>query len=251
MDNKLDESGSRRWLVWSGLYTVIVLVLAGILNYLEPFTSDPIALPSLWQWIIWGSLYLPIVVLPVIASLKVTDFGFSLNLFLALVIALILPICAYVSLTTLVSWRGALIEAFARTGEEVFFRGFLILLFSRLFRGKRRPWLWAVIVSSLLFALVHTQTFQPGYLAQYGSSSMPAGYQVAERLLNVFGLALAFALLRVWTRSILPGAIAHSLLAGGIAALPFVLLIYAVALIWAWRRGEPVILRINGLGRLV
>jgi hypothetical protein len=98
--------------------------------------------------------------------------------------------------------------------------------------------------------LAHTQTYQPEYLAQYGSPSTPVGYKIFERLLNVFGLALFFALIRVWTHSILPGAIAHSLSIGGIATLPFVLTIYGATILWAHRRAEPIILQANGLGRL-
>jgi membrane protease YdiL (CAAX protease family) len=250
MNNRLDVSGGRHWPVWSSLYATVVLAFAGFLNYTEPYSSDPVTTPILWQLILWGALYLPIVILPIVAGLKVTDFGFTLNPLLALAVSLIVTICAFWSPTAIVTWRSALIGAFARTGEEIFFRGFLFVLFSEIFRNKRRPWLWAAIVSSMLFALAHTQTFQPGYLAQYGSPSMPVGYQIFERLLNVFGLAFTFALIRVWTHSILPGAIAHSLLAGGIATLPFVLLIYGVATFWAHRRAEPVILQTNGLGRL-
>lgn len=250
MNNSLGALGGRHWLVWSSLYAAVLLVLAGLLNYTQPYSPDPVALPGLWQWMLWGSLYLPVVILPVVAGWKVTDFGFTLNPFLALALLLVVMICSSVNRAAVVSWRAALIEAFARTGEEVFFRGFLLLLFSWFFRNRRRPWLWAAIASSVLFALAHTQTFQPGYLAQYGSPFMPAGYQIFQRLLNLFGLAFLFALMRVWTRSILPGAIAHSLSAGGIATLPFVLLIYGLAAIWAHRRLEPVILRADGLGRL-
>jgi membrane protease YdiL (CAAX protease family) len=247
MNNKLEKSGNRHWLVWSSLYAVVVLALGCYLNYTEPYSSDPVAIPTHWELILWGLLYLPIIILPIVAGLKVTDFGFTLNPFLAVAISLIVVFCAFTNLTALVTWRSALIEAFARTGEEIFFRGFLFVLFSELFQNKRRPWLWAAIASSMLFAVVHTQTFQPGYLAQYGSPSMPVGYQIVERLLNVFALALVFALIRVWTRSILLGAIAHGLSSGGVATLPFVLLIYGMATIWAYWRNEPVVLRANGL----
>jgi len=236
-----------KWLVWSSLYAIVIMALAGFLNYAEPYSSNPVTVPTFWQLILWGSCYLPIIILPIVAGLKVTDFGFTLNPFLALTIFLIMAMCAYSNPTGRVTWISALIEAFARTGEEIFFRGFLFVLFSGLFRNRRRPWLWAAIASSILFALVHAQTFQPGYLAQYGSPSMPIAYQFFERLLNLFALALVFALLRVWTHSILPGAIAHSLSKAGIATLPFVLLIYGMATIWAYWRKEPVILRVNGL----
>jgi membrane protease YdiL (CAAX protease family) len=251
MNNRLDEAGGKKhWLVWSSLYAVIILALAGFLNYTEPYSSDPVTTTTLWQLIFWGLSYLPVVILPIVAGLKVTQFGFTLNPFLALAATLLATICIYSTRTVIVTWQSALLETFARTGEEIFFRGFLFVLFNELFRNKRRPWLWVAIASSILFALVHTQTFQPGYLARYGSPDMPVGFQIVQRLLNLFGLAFAFALIRVWTHSILPGAIAHSLSKAGIVTLPFVLLIYGVATLWAYRRAEPVILRVDDLGRL-
>lgn len=250
MNQRLDKASGRYWLVWSSLYAAVVLAFAGFLNYTESYSSDPVTRFDLWALILWGSCYLPVVMLPIVAGWKVTDFGFTLNPFLALAAVLLVTICIYTFQTTIVTWQSALLEAFARTGEEIFFRGFLFVLLSELFRNKRRPWLWAAIILSLLFALAHTQTFQPGYFAQYGSQDMPIGYQIVERLLNVFGLAFVFTLLRIWTHSILPGAIAHSLSKAGIATLPFVLLIYGAATLWAHQRAEPVILRMDGLGRL-
>lgn len=200
--------------------------------------------------ILWGSCYLPVMILPIVAGWKITEFGFTLNPFLALTALLIVVMCAYITSSGMVTWQSALIEAFARMGEEIFFRGFLFVLCTELFRNKRRPWLWAAIASSIFFALAHTQTFQPGYFARYGSPDMSVGYQIAERLLNLFGLALVFTLLRVWTHSILPGAIMHAFSKAGIITLPFVLLIYGVLTFWAYWRAEPVILRVNGAGRL-
>jgi membrane protease YdiL (CAAX protease family) len=251
MNNSLDRSVDKHGLIWSSLYAAATLAMCSFLNYHEPYSSDPVTTPTFSQLILWGSLYLPIVILPIAAGWKVTDFGFTLNPFLALVAILFVASCTYIFQTSLVTWQSALWETFARTGEEAFFRGFLFVLIREFFRNKRRPWLWAAILSSLLFALVHTQTFQPGYFAQNGSPDLPVGYQIVERLVNVFGLAFIFALLRVWTHSILPGAIAHSLSKAGIAALPFVLLIYGAAILWAHQRTEAVILRADGLGRLV
>ena len=250
MNSSLDEAGDRHWLVWSSIYAVLILALVGFMNYTEPYSSDPVITSTFWQLIFWGLLYLPVVILPIVAGRKVTEFGFTLNPFLMLIILLVVAMCGYITPTGMVIWRSALIEAFARTGEEIFFRGFLFVLISQLFRNKRRPWLWAAIGSSLLFALAHTQTFQPGYLAHYGSPLLSVSCQFFERLLNLFGLAFVFALIRVWTHSILPGAVAHSLSKAGMATLPFVLLIYGAATLWAHWRAEPVILRADGLGRL-
>lgn len=250
MNDKRTESGRSDWLVLSSLYAVLVLAFAGFLNYTEPYSSDPVAAPGFWDLVLWGACYLPVMILPIAAGWKVADFGFTLNPFLGFAASLIVAVCAFSTPTAIAAWQSAFFEAFARTGEEVFFRGFLFVLFSELFQGKRRPWLWAATASSIIFALVHTQVFQPGYLAAYGNPSLPAAYQIIERLLNIFGLSFVFALLRVWTHSVLPGTIAHGLLNGGLATLPFVLLIYGALTLWAHCRGEPVLLKAMGLNQL-
>jgi membrane protease YdiL (CAAX protease family) len=247
MNNRPDEVGGRPWLVWSSLYVVVILALICYLNYTEPYSNDPVTSFDFRALIFWGLLYLPVIILPIVAGRKVIEFGFTLNPFLALASLLIVAMCAYSFPTDMITWQSALIEAFARTGEEIFFRGFLFVLFTELFRNKHRPWLWAAIASSILFALAHTQTFQSGFLAQYGSPSLPIAFQFFQRFLNLFGLALVFALIRVWTHSILPGAIAHSLSKASIATLPFVLLIYGIVTLWAHWRAESVILRADGL----
>ena len=240
MDEKSKPMNSRNWLFWAGLYAAILLAIGGYLNYTEPYSSGPVTTPILWQLIFWASLYLPVIVLPIAARWKVSDFGFALSPNLTIAALMVTLFCATITNAIAATWGSGIMEALARTGEEVFFRGFLITFFIRLFYNKRRPWLWAAIISSILFALMHTQTFQQSYLSTYGSPYDPVIFTIIQRLLNVFGMGLVLALLRVWTRSILPGAIAHSIISSNILALPFVLVIYGLITFWAYRRGEQV-----------
>jgi membrane protease YdiL (CAAX protease family) len=240
MNEKLRQANEGNWLLWGGLYATIMLAIGGYLNYTEQPSSGPVTTPILWQVILWASLYLPVIGLPIAAHWKVTDFGFTLSPTLGIIALIITMFFTAITNASAATWNSGFWEAFARTGEEVFFRGFLITFFLRLFGKVHRPWMWAAIASSILFALVHTQTFQQSYPSQYGSSFAPAIYAIVERLLNVFGIGLVLALLRVWTRSILPGAIAHSIINSNFLALPFVLVIYGIILFWAYRRGEQV-----------
>jgi len=230
----------KRWLVWSGLYTAVFFAIVCYLNYTLPYSGGPIETPTIGIILFWALLYLPVIALPLIARWEVKDFGFTVSPILAAVSVLAAVLCGALAASARVAWDSAALEAYARTGEELFFRGFLFTFFMRLFAGRRRPWLWAVLLTSLFFSLAHTQTFNQSYLSQNGSPAMPAAYIIFERLANVFGIALVLGGLRAWTRSILPGMIAHGLLNGGFLTLPFVLLIYAAFTFWAYRRGETV-----------
>lgn len=72
-------SNNTKWLLWSSVYAAIFLTLMGYLNYTLPYSSDPVATPELGLLIAWGLLYLPVIVLPIAARWKVTEFGFTLN----------------------------------------------------------------------------------------------------------------------------------------------------------------------------
>jgi hypothetical protein len=80
---------------------------------------------------------------------------------------------------------------------------------------------------------------QTSFISGYGTG--PIGYLILERVFNIFLVGAFFALLRHWTQSILPGAIAHSLVKGGVFTLPFCLAIFAGIMFWAHKRGEGVL----------
>jgi membrane protease YdiL (CAAX protease family) len=228
----------RRELVPGIGYSLLIMSVGGYLNYITPYEPGPADDVQPWYLLFWALLYLPLLVYPIYANWRVSRFGFSVTPYTLLASVLFAMLCGSVTATQNPAWWGALTEAFARTGEELFFRGFLYLLLLEIFVNSRRPWIWAVVGSSLAFTLVHTQAFQPYYLE--ASPVMSPAYLAAERLFNIFLLGALFALLRHWTKSILPGSIAHSLVQSSFLALPFVLLIYAVFIGWAHLRKERV-----------
>ena len=230
---------SRRDLILGIFFTASVVALGAYLNYTMPYDPNPVTSPSTTQIILWFLLYVPLGLFTAITDWKIEDFGFSINYRTGFASILVLALCAPITLTSEVPWRSALIEAFARTGEEVFFRGFLFLLLLKVFSEKARPGMWAILISAIVFALVHTQTYQTSFTSNYGSG--PIGYRIFERMLNIFLFGALFALVRHWTQSILPGVITHNLLKAGVVALPFCLTIFAVLVFWAYRRGEAVL----------
>ncbi len=165
MDKNLNGSADKRWLLWSSLYAAFVIVLGGVLNYTQPYSSDPVSSPTIWMFLMWGLLYLPVIALPLLAKWKVADFGFTLNPILALVGLLFTIFCGYMTASVRIPWGSAAYEAYARTGEEVFFSGFLIFLFSRLFATQRRPWLWAAVLSSATL-YIGAYTDIPGFFSE-------------------------------------------------------------------------------------
>ena len=234
------------WLWAASFYAVVVVLLGAYANYSQSYSPDPVTTLDIRQLLLWGLTYVPVIFLPLITTAnaakpwRVTDFGFTLNITMALVSVVCVLLVALK--TPPITWTSAILEAFARTGEEVFFRGFLLALFTRLFSQRRHPRRWAILLSALVFTLMHTQTFRPEFRDWYGSPLTPVTNRIIERLFNLFFFALVFALLCAWTRSVLPTAILHGVLNSSILTLPFVLLIYGLITFWAHKRGEQVVL---------
>jgi membrane protease YdiL (CAAX protease family) len=239
MDQTVDTSHTNKntWVILGIGYAGLVTAIAAYINYVDPYDPTPTLYPTTWQITLWVLCYIPLA-FPLFTGWKIKNFGFSVNPVLVLSSILLSMVCGSFTIGVTNTWYGGLFEAFARTGEEFLYRGFLFLLLLKVLDKKPRSWIWAVIGSSLAFTTMHTQTFQASVTAQLGTG--PVVFLVAQRLLNIFLLALVLAMLRYWTKSILPGAIMHSLLQTGIVALPFVFVIYAIITYWAYRRKENI-----------
>lgn len=84
--------------------------------------------------------------------------------------------------------------------------------------------MWAILVSSLAFALVHTQTFLP---------------ESTDTMFAIFLFAIFLAFLRYATGSLLPGIIVH--LAANTQDMLAVFLgcvIYGLFVFWSYQKGE-------------
>lgn len=218
------------------VYAVVVWTVMAYLNYVLPYEPDTPTEFDLEHFLFWSLLYLPVIVLPALAGWKLRDFGLGINGATILAALLVTLICGSIVFAVPRSLAHAATEAFARSGEEIFFRGFVYLLFEKGFRNRKRPWLWAVLGSSIVFAAAHTSAFQESYLSQW--ENMPALYVAIQRIFNVFLPAVVLGLIRAVTGSVIPAALAHGLANGGILTIPFVLVIFAVGILVGTLRGE-------------
>lgn len=233
------RSSEKKWLIVSGIYSILLLLTAGVVNFIVPHSHDPSGAMAWQAYILWAALYLPVLILPVFSGWKMQELGFSFGAQVAVVSVIIMGICSLIVFSNQLPWRVAAREAFARTGEEVFFRGFLYYYIARLFIKTKRPWLWAILITSFLFTMVHTQAFQPGSLSSSGYPADTTLYSI-EELGNIFLIGVVVGAMRAWTHSILPAAIIHCLLNGGVFTLPFVLVIYSCFLFLNRLLAKPV-----------
>ncbi len=207
--------------LYGSIYVLLSTIIFGVINY---FTWSPgvVTEVSALFLLSWIPLYLPMIVFNQFADWRVSEFGFVVDKRTGIVAAISLLFGVWVCVKEPTLWmfdRGyySLIEAFARVGEELYFRGFIYLLVLKLFKAEKKPYIWAIVLSSIVFAAMHTQTFLP----EYGTS-----------LFSVFLSALLLAYLRHKTDSLLPGITIHSFLKGSLLGILFGWAIYALFVLW-------------------
>ena len=215
-----DYSSNLRVHVYASIYILVILLIGALGNYY--------GFKRLWlDFLFWTALYLPLLIFPRLAGWNMTQMGFSLNLRLLLVSGLLLMVVWIPMRDSLLHFRieqltTILVQTYARTGEELFFRGFIFLFALQIFRSQKWPALWAVALSTLCFTWVHTQTLLPGSQTDINA---------------VVLFALVVGLLRAWTASTLPGILAHLMLNGAPAGIPLIGLVYAAITLLAQNRG--------------
>jgi uncharacterized protein len=212
-------------------YTLAVLIAGAIANYFYALNSETFTVQSylLMNALVVVVLYLPFFHLTSRADWEFREFGFLINGATFLVALLLVILSLFIAL--FVSGEGFLVsfvEAIARTGEELFFRGFVYALVIRVFIHQRRihAQLWAILFSSLAFAVVHTQTLLAGN---------------NDTMVSIFLFALFLGAVRAVTGSILPGIILHLLFnTETIIAVVLGCAIYGLFIFWAHQKGEDV-----------
>jgi hypothetical protein len=108
-----------------------VLVVSAVINFIA-WKEDP-ADYTVLTYMFWGSLYAPLFIFYRAAGWK-NEAGFVVNRKIRLFVLLSAVLLGYFIITgnATTGWHSALTEAFARTGEEVSFRGFVYTLVLKL-----------------------------------------------------------------------------------------------------------------------
>jgi membrane protease YdiL (CAAX protease family) len=212
-----------RLYLFGAIYILLFILAAAIINYFTYATSIRSAATGL-QFLFWSLLYLPCFIFVWFSDFSLKEFGFTLNKWIIIFVVLAVVGGGWfylqnVEIWLTTDWSNSLAEAFARTGEELFFRGFIYALVLRLFKEAKKPHLWAIILSSVLFVLPHTQVFLPEH-------QTPA--------FQILLIALIFAYLRYKTGSILPGISFHVLIQSDLVGVLFSWGIYLFFLLWSY-----------------
>lgn len=226
----LDVEKNKKIYILGIIYIVFLTILGGIINYFTWKEGSVTGINYIYI-LIWIALYLPILVFRKYAQWKITEFGFSVNYRLLILFLIFLYFIFRFIESISFSFENIQIifmETFARTGEELFYRGFVYTLILKLFKDKRKPWIWAVLLSSASFTLIHTQIFLPEYYS---------------RIVDIFGLAVLLALFRHWTKSILPGMLIHISFKTGFSGVILGVIGYMFMILVAFIKGEKVVVK--------
>lgn len=210
------------------LFTLAVLMFGAIINYFTWSKDEEMTIGFLLLLLfVVALLYLPFVYFSQFSDWQIREFGFVVNGLTVLIAILLIILSGFISLKgSGTDLQVSLIEAFARTGEELFFRGFVYALVVRILSDRKNlhAQIWAIILSSVAFAVVHTQTFLPGS---------------PDTMFDVFLFALFLAFVRFLSGSILPGIILHLLFnTGDIVTVIFGCILYGLFVLWSYRRDE-------------
>ena len=218
-------------------------ILAAFLNYLTTLrqSTDNQATPP-WElvtgWIIIILFYVPVYWIFIHSQRKwnwsLDEWGFglkglpwlaiSLSVMALLIAWLPLPdiqlggvqLGDFGSLRSIFSQAGIpmlILGGYQRIAEELLYRGFALVFFRRIFASNRYGWVWAVLLSSALFALVHT-------------------HRVPEMVQLFLGTAIPLAAFTIWTRSISFALVIHAIAGGGHIGALCAAVFFACVAIW-------------------
>ena len=182
------------------IYTITITIIFAIINFYGQ--KDMIIGFGLLLFAL-AALYTPILLFLIYEKWNAKDFGIVLNRRMVIItLILLIPIIVIlINKSEGINKTVNIISIITRVGEEVFYRGFLFQYLCMIFKNKKYPIIKTILLSSLFFTLVHTQTFLP---------------MNNITMVDIFIYSVIFATIRYYTKSILTPVVLHCISDAGI-----------------------------------
>ncbi len=190
------------------IYSFLVLILSTCVTlFMYHYGEDYQELGIIVKLIFILLFFLPLLIFKDNNNFLLEELGFKFNwrsVIITFCIVLFLSLATGFQTATELAFGSKIIEGIARTGEEFFFRGFIYLIILQLFKNEKHKNLSAMILSSLIFTIAHTEIFLGTY--HFGFINM------------FFNTFITFAIVRHFSKSLLPVVAIHTFMNGGIAS---------------------------------
>jgi membrane protease YdiL (CAAX protease family) len=187
-------------------YAVTVILLSSIITiFMHDSGSKDLVVTNGLKVTYILLFFLPLALFNGSKEFTLTELGFKFNwrsVIISLCIVLILSIATLQNSVMAFKLGFSIVEGIARTGEEFFFRGFIYLISLQIFKEKKNRNIIAMVLSSLIFTFAHTEIFLGTY--QFGFLNM------------FFNTFITFAVLRHYSKSLLPVVTIHTYMNGGL-----------------------------------
>ena len=197
------------------IYSILVLAFFTCSSlFLYYFNIEDKLLLNVVRLITIVLLFLPLVLFKNINEMSLSNLGLKFNwrsVIATIIIVITLSLLTGLKSNSEIGFITKIIEGIARTGEELFFRGFVYLIILVIFKNDKNKNLIAILLSSLIFTIAHTQIFLGLYHLSFVSM--------------LFNTIITFGLLRYFFNSILPVVAVHTFMNGGITSCIIGLLI--------------------------
>lgn len=202
------------------VYSIFVLVLSTCVTlFMNYYGEDYQELGNVINFIFILLFFIPLLIFKDNSDYMLEKLGFKVSwesVIITFCIVLLLSIATGFNSTTELTIGSKIIEGIARTGEEFFFRGFIYLIILRLFKNEKHKNVSAMILSSLIFTIAHTEIFLGTY--HFGFFNM------------FFNTFITFAVIRHFSKSLLPVVAIHTFMNGGIVSCIIGIMITSVVI---------------------
>ncbi|MCD4714839.1 MAG: CPBP family intramembrane metalloprotease [Clostridiales bacterium] len=199
-------------------YSFFVLIMSTIITlFMSHYGENYQEFANVLKLILVLFSFLPLLIFKDNDDYKLEELGFKFSwrsVIITFCIVLLLGLSTGFQTASELTFGTKIIEGVARTGEEFFFRGFIYLIILKIFKDEKHKNASSMIFSSLIFTIAHTEIFLGTY--HFGFVNM------------FFNTFITFAMIRHFSKSLLPVVAIHTFMNGGIVSCIFGIMITSV-----------------------